>query len=57
LHTTVYGFNQRKKISPNIQILYQGVEMILKKDVSKRQKFRISIDEFMMLWQSSYNLT
>ena len=31
--------------------------MILRKDVGKDQTFRISLDEFMMLWQSSHNLT
>ena len=55
LQSHIQRFRRSKKITEDIELLHDIIDMLLNKDIDSRQSFRIGIDEFYLLWQNAQN--
>ncbi|CDW81289.1 UNKNOWN [Stylonychia lemnae] len=50
LHMAITNFRRTKKLTDNLEFLYDYIQVIIDRDISNAIKFRISMEEFYMLW-------
>ena len=48
-------YRKKKRISQNLDLIYEYIDILLKKDISSKDSYRIGIDEFYVLWQNALN--
>jgi len=46
-------FRRRRLITYDLEMLHDVIEELLQKDLDSKQKFRISIEEYFMLWEAA----
>ena len=50
LNFSVTQFRKTKKLTENMEFLYDYIQVIIERDINNPIKFRISMEEFYMLW-------
>eukprot|EP00347_Sterkiella_histriomuscorum_P004162 403361518 len=51
LNFSIQSMRKERKISQNLDYTYEYIQVIIEKDLTSTQKFRITMEEFYMLWQ------
>jgi hypothetical protein len=46
---------KRKRITENIEMLYDYIEVLVQKDIYSRDRFRVGTREYYVLWESALN--
>ena len=46
---------KRKRLTEEIELLYDYIEMLVQRDIYSREKYRIGMVEYYALWQSALN--
>lgn len=44
---------KRKRVTPKMESIYDYIDVLLNKDIRSREKYRIGLNEFMVLWQNA----
>lgn len=46
---------KKKLVTPRMDLIYDYIEMTLRRDLAQPIKYRIGLDDFYSLWQTAYN--
>lgn len=46
---------KKKKITARMDLIYDYIEMTLRRDLSQAERYRINLDDFYTLWQTAYD--